>query len=51
MVVGIATRLARGCTSHHLSEAALFSAGSWLFLAAVFIGGFGAAFAFKRVWR
>ncbi len=51
IVVGIATRLARGCTSHHLSEAALFSAGSWLFLAAVFIGGFGAAFAFKRVWR
>lgn len=51
IVVGVATRLARGCTSHHLSEAALLSAGSWLFLAAVFIGGFGTAFAFKKVWR
>ena len=51
IVVGIATRLARGCTSHHLSEAALFSLGSWMFLGAVFIGGFSAAFLFKRVWR
>jgi formate dehydrogenase gamma subunit len=51
IVVGVATRLARGCTSHHLSEAALLSAGSWLFLAAVFVGGFGTAFAFKKVWR
>jgi formate dehydrogenase gamma subunit len=51
IVVGVATRLARGCTSHHLSEAALLSAGSWLFLAAVFIGGFATAFVFKKVWR
>ena len=51
IVVGVATRLARGCTSHHLSEAALLSAGSWLFLAAVFVGGFGTAFVFKKVWR
>ena len=51
IVVGVATRFARGCTSHHLSEAALLSAGSWLFLAAVFIGGFGTAFVFKKVWR
>jgi len=51
IVVGVATRLARGCTSHHLSEAALLSLGSWLFLGAVFIGGFTSAFFFRRLWR
>ncbi len=51
MIVGFSTRLTRGCTSHHLSEAALLSAGSWLFLTAVFIGGFAAALAFRKVWR
>lgn len=51
VIVGFSTRITRGCTSHHLSEAALFSVGSWAFLAAVFIGGFGAAFLFKKVWR
>jgi formate dehydrogenase gamma subunit len=51
MIVGAATRITRGCTSHHLSEAALLSLGSWLFLGAVFVGGFGAAFVFKKVWR
>lgn len=51
VIVGVATRLARGCTSHHLSEAALLSVGSWVFLAMVFIGGFGAAFSFRKVWR
>jgi formate dehydrogenase gamma subunit len=50
-IVGFSTRLTRGCTSHHLSEAALLSLGSWLFLGAVFVGGFAAAFAFKKVWR
>ncbi|MEZ5249364.1 MAG: cytochrome b/b6 domain-containing protein [Ilumatobacteraceae bacterium] len=51
VVVGIATRLARGCTSHHLSEGALLSVGSWVFLLSVFVGGFTAAFLFKKVWR
>ncbi len=51
IVVGFSTRITRGCTSHHLSGAALLSVGSWAFLVAVFIGGFGAAFAFKKVWR
>ncbi|MEN8041137.1 MAG: cytochrome b/b6 domain-containing protein [Actinomycetota bacterium] len=51
LIVGFATRLTRGCTSHHISEAALLSLGSWLFLGAVFIGGFATAFAFKKVWR
>ena len=51
MIVGFSTRITRGCTSHHLSEAALLSLGSWLFLGAVFIGGFAAAFLFKKVWR
>jgi formate dehydrogenase gamma subunit len=51
IVVGFATRLSRGCTSHHLSEGALLSIGSWVFLASVFVGGFGAAFFFRKVWR
>jgi formate dehydrogenase gamma subunit len=51
MIVGFATRITRGCTSHHLSEAALLSLGSWLFLGAVFVGGFAAAFTFRKVWR
>ena len=51
VIVGFSTRITRGCTSHHLSEAALLSLGSWLFLGAVFIGGFAAAFMFKKVWR
>ena len=51
ILVGVATRLARGCTSHHLSEGALMSVGSWVFLSAVFVGGFAAAFFFRRVWR
>jgi hypothetical protein len=50
-VVGFATRITRGCTSHHISEAALLSLGSWLFLAAVFVGGFAMAFLFRKVWR
>ena len=51
IVVGFATRITRGCTSHHLSEAALLSLGSWLFLGAVFVGGFAMAFVFRKVWR
>ena len=51
IAVGFATRITRGCTSHHLSEAALLSLGSWVFLGAVFVGGFAAAFMFKKVWR
>ncbi len=50
-LVGIATRFSRGCTSHHLSEAALLSVGSWAFLGSVFVGGFTAAFFFRKVWR
>jgi hypothetical protein len=51
IAVGVATRFTRGCTSHHLSEAALLSLGSWLFLGAVFAGGFAMAFMFRKVWR
>jgi formate dehydrogenase gamma subunit len=51
MIVGFSTRITRGCTSHHLSEASLLSLGSWLFLGAVFVGGFATAFMFKKVWR
>ncbi len=51
-VVGFATRFTRGCTSHQaLSGGALLSLGSWVFMLAVFAGGFAAAFALRRVWR
>jgi hypothetical protein len=52
VLVGFATRFTRGCTSHQaLSGGALLSLGSWVFMLAVFAGGFAAAFAFRRVWR
>lgn len=51
-VVGFATRFTRGCTSHQaLSGGALLSVGSWVFMLAVFAGGFAAAFFLRRVWR
>ncbi len=52
VLVGFATRFTRGCTSHQaLSGGALLSVGSWVFMLAVFAGGFAAAFALRRVWR
>ncbi len=52
LLMGFAARLARGCTSGQaLTGGALLSVGSWVFMMAVFAGGYGAASLVRRVWR
>jgi len=52
LIMGLAARLARGCTSGQaLTGGALLSAGSWLFMLAVFIGAYLAIIYFKRSWK
>jgi uncharacterized protein len=52
MLMGLAARAARGCTSGQaLSGGAVMSAGSWIFMLAVFAGGYGAAWFVRRAWR
>lgn len=49
--MGIAARLARGCTSGQaLTGGALMSSGSWIFMLAVFAGGYGLAWFVRRQW-
>lgn len=51
-LVGFATRMTRGCTSHlALSGGSLLGTGSWIFVLSVFGGGFLTAFLIRRVWR
>lgn len=51
MVMGFAAKIARGCTSGQaLSGGALLNAGSWIFMLAVFAGGFAAAWFVRRQW-
>ena len=51
VVMGVAARLALGCTSGQaLSGGALLSAGSWVFMMAVFGGGYGLAWFVRRQW-
>lgn len=51
LLVGFASRLAAGCTSGQaLSGSAMLLTGSLVFAAALFVGGFGAAPLFKKVW-
>jgi uncharacterized membrane protein YedE/YeeE len=51
VLMGIAARLARGCTSGQaLSGGALLSAGSWVFMLAVFAGGYALALVVRRQW-
>ncbi|MFW5878265.1 MAG: cytochrome b/b6 domain-containing protein [Myxococcota bacterium] len=51
-LVGLATRFTRGCTSGQaISGGALLSVGAWVFVLAVFGGGFLTAFLLRRVWR
>ena len=51
IVMGIAARLSRGCTSGQaLSGGALLSAGSWIFMMAVFAGGYAMAWFVRRQW-
>lgn len=51
ILMGFAARLARGCTSGQaLTGGALLSAGSWLFMIAVFVGAYLAITVVKREW-
>ena len=51
IIMGFAARLSRGCTSGQaLSGGALLSAGSWIFMLAVFAGGYALAWFMRRQW-
>lgn len=51
VLMGFAARLARGCTSGQaLSGGALLSVGSWVFMLAVFAGGYALAHVMRRQW-
>jgi len=51
ILMGIAARLARGCTSGQaLSGGALLSVGSWIFMLSVFAGGYAMAYFVRREW-
>ena len=51
VIMGFAARLARGCTSGQaLTGGALLSSGSWIFMLAVFAGGYGLAWFVRRQW-
>lgn len=52
VLMGMAARLARGCTSGQaLSGGALLSVGSWAFMFSVFGGGYALASFVRRAWR
>jgi uncharacterized membrane protein YedE/YeeE len=52
VLMGFSARLARGCTSGQaLSGGAALSLGSWVFMMAVFTGGYLVAPLVKRQWR
>ena len=51
-MMGFAARLARGCTSGQaLTGGAVLSLGSWVFMFAVFAGGYMLAPFIRRMWR
>ena len=51
LLMGFAARLGRGCTSGQaLSGGALLSVGSWVFMLAVFGGGYALAYTMRRQW-
>ncbi|HEY0788477.1 MAG TPA: YeeE/YedE thiosulfate transporter family protein [Thermoanaerobaculia bacterium] len=51
VLMGIAARLARGCTSGQaLSGGAVLSAGAWIFMFSVFGGGYALAWFVRRQW-
>ncbi len=50
-LIGFASRLARGCTSGvALSGGGQLAVSGWIFVIAMFIGGFIAAAVFRRLW-
>jgi hypothetical protein len=51
-LMGLAARAARGCTSGQaLSGGAVLSAGAWVFMMAVFGGGYAFAWFLRKHWR
>ncbi len=51
-IMGYGARLARGCTSGQaLSGGAVLSAGSWIFMFAVFGGAYALAYTLRRFWN
>ncbi|ROQ92193.1 YeeE/YedE thiosulfate transporter family protein [Desulfosoma caldarium] len=52
LLVGFASRLARGCTSGQgMTGGALFLNGSWLFLISLFSSGYFTAWLVRRQWH
>jgi uncharacterized membrane protein YedE/YeeE len=52
VLLGVGARLARGCASGQaLTGGGLMSVGSWVFMFAVFGGGYAAAYFVRRQWR
>jgi uncharacterized membrane protein YedE/YeeE len=52
IIIAVATRLARGCTSGQaIDGASTFSVGAWIFMLAVFGAGFAFAPLFRRFWK
>ncbi len=52
ILMGVAARFSRGCTSGQaITGGALLSVGSWVFMLAVFAGGYLMAPIVRRQWR
>ncbi len=52
IIIAIATRLARGCTSGQaLDGASTFSVGAWIFMLSAFGAGFFFSVFFKKQWK
>jgi len=52
VLMGLAARAARGCTSGQaVSGGAVLSAGAWIFMLAVFAGGYATAWFVRRQWQ
>jgi hypothetical protein len=52
VLMGLAARAARGCTSGQaLSGGAVMSVGAWIFMLAVFGGGYALAWFVRGMWR
>ena len=50
-VMGIGSKLARGCTSGQgLTGGALLNVGSWVFMVTLFAGAYAVAYLFRRQW-
>ncbi len=52
LIMGVAARLGLGCTSGQaLSGGALLSVGSWIFMFAIFGGGYAVIYFLRRQWQ